>query len=197
MRIALFTGALTGTDPRLGEAVDALASFLARSGIGVVYGAGHAGLMGRAADAALAAGGEVIGVIPRALVDVEMAHGSLTKMHVVETMHERKAKMTELSDAFVAMPGGAGTLDEIFEAWTWQQLGYHRHPVAFYNPHGYWDRMIETLSGMADAGFLRQRDLDSLIVESDPEALLAAITAWQPVMDHCAEWAEKAQAHRG
>ncbi|MBD3689486.1 TIGR00730 family Rossman fold protein [Nanchangia anserum] len=196
MRIALFTGALDGADPRLGEAVDTLASELASRNIGIVYGGGYAGLMGRAADAALARGGEVIGVIPRALLDVEMGHTGLTRLDVVETMHERKAAMTALADAFIAMPGGSGTLDEIFEAWTWQQLAYHRCPVAFYNPHGYWDPLIEALHSMAAAGFIRQRDIDSLIVESDPEALLRAIEAWRPVKDHCEEWADIAKERR-
>ena len=196
MRIALYTGALEGADPAIVNAVEDLATWLASHGIGIVYGAGKAGLMGHAADAALAAGGEVIGVIPRTLVDVEMAHHGLTRLEVVETMHERKALMTSLADAFVAMPGGAGTLDEIFEAWTWQQLGYHRHPVAFFNPCGYWDRMIGALEGMTEAGFLRGRDLESLIVEDDPQALVAAIQGWRPVKDHCEEWAELAHQSR-
>lgn len=197
MRIALFTGALDGHDEQLVTAVCDLATFLAKRKIGIVYGAGRVGLMGRAADAALAAGGEVIGVIPQALVDVEMAHRSLTRIEVVDTMHQRKALMTELADAFVAMPGGSGTLDEIFEAWTWQQLGYHRNPVAFYNPGGYWDRLIEALEGMADAGFIRRRDLDSLIVAATPNALVDQLGSWQRVTDHCEEWAQIAEANRG
>lgn len=193
MRIALYTGALDGADPRYGEAVADLARALAQRGIGIVYGGGHAGLMGRAADAALAAGGEVIGVIPRALVDVEMAHRGLTHLEVVETMSERKVRMADLADAFVAMPGGCGTLDEIFETWVWLQLGYHRHPVAFYNPAGYWDPLLAALAHMRDAGFVRARDLDALIVADTPAGLLDAFDAFTPVQDHCQEWAETAR----
>lgn len=197
MRIALFTGALDGVDPALVEAVENLGHYCATNGIGIVYGAGRAGLMGRVADAALAAGGEVVGVIPRALVDVEMAHHGLTELHVVETMHERKALMSELSDGFVAMPGGSGTLDEIFEAWTWQQLAYHRNPVAFFNPRGYWNPLLDALDAMTKAGFVRERDRGCLIVEDNPATLFERMRSFVPVVDHCAEWAELARKERG
>ncbi len=179
-RIAIYTGSAPGHDPRYAAAAAQLRRHLAQQGIGVVYGGAHIGLMGTVADAALEAGGEVIGVIPRALADKELAHTGLTELVTVDTMHERKAAMAERSDAFVALPGGAGTLEEIFEMWTWQQIGYHAKPCAFYNTGGYWDRLLQSLTDMADAGFMRRPYLDALVVESSPSLLLDAMTRWTP-----------------
>ena len=179
-RIAIYTGSAPGHDPRYAAAAAQLGRHLAQQGIGVVYGGAHIGLMGTVADAALEAGGEVIGVIPRALADKELAHTGLTELVTVDTMHERKAAMAERSDAFVALPGGAGTLEEIFEMWTWQQIGYHAKPCAFYNTGGYWDRLLQSLTDMADAGFMRRPYLDALVVETSPSTLLEALTAWTP-----------------
>lgn len=176
-RVAVFTGSATGTDPRHAEAATALGRHLAEQGVGVVYGGAHVGLMGAVADAALAAGGEVVGVIPVALQERELAHRGLTELVTVATMHERKAEMARRADAFVALPGGAGTLEEVFEVWTWQQLGYHDKPVAFYDTAGYWRPLLDALAGMADAGFVRRPALDALLVADDPVTLLERLRA--------------------
>ncbi|GIH15400.1 LOG family protein [Rugosimonospora africana] len=155
MRVTAFTGAAEGRSEVYRDAVEAFGGHLAKAGVEVVYGGGRVGLMGVLADATLAAGGTVIGVIPQSLVDAEVAHTGLTELIVVETMHERKATMARLGDAFVALPGGTGTLDELFEAWTWQQLGLHDKPVALLNPAGFWDPLLAALEHMRAAGFVR------------------------------------------
>ncbi|NYI04992.1 TIGR00730 family Rossman fold protein [Allostreptomyces psammosilenae] len=180
MRVTVFTGSADGRAPAFRAAATELGRHLAGAGVGVVYGGGHVGLMGAVADAALAAGGEVIGVMPRALVDREVAHRGLSALHVVETMHERKARMAELGDAFVALPGGAGTLEELFEAWTWQQLGYHAKPVALYDVDGFWTPLAGMLDGMVDAGFIRPAYRDTLARVTSPDALLELIAGWTP-----------------
>jgi len=148
---------------------------LARAGVDLVYGGGHIGLMGVLADAALAEGGHVAGVIPRALVARELAHTGLTVLHVVESMHERKAKMAELADAFIALPGGAGTLEEIFEQWTWAQLGIHSKPCGILNFEGYFDPLRAMVAGMVEAGFLSREHADLLQFAGDIETLLAKL----------------------
>jgi uncharacterized protein (TIGR00730 family) len=146
----------------------------------VVYGGGKVGLMGVVADAALAAGGEVIGVTPRTLVEREVAHHGVTRLEVVETMHERKARMVELADALVALPGGVGTLDEFFEAWTWQLLGIHDKPVALYDIDGYWQPLRGLLDQIVADRFLGQEHRAALIEATDPDALVEAIERWSP-----------------
>jgi uncharacterized protein (TIGR00730 family) len=136
--------------------------------------------MGAVADAVLQSGGEVIGVIPRVLVEREIAHRGLTELRVVETLHERKALMAELSDGFIALPGGAGTLDELFEAWTWAQLGLHRKPVGLLNVAGYYDALAGFLDHARDAGFLNAEHRGMLVIESDPLELLTRFAAYQP-----------------
>lgn len=145
----------------------------------MVYGGGHVGLMGVVADAALAAGGEVIGVIPRSLADAEVAHRGLTQLEVVETMHDRKARMAQLSDAFVALPGGIGTMEEFFEVWTWLQLGIHAKPVALYDVADFWAPMRTLLGSMVDNGFLRAGVADALIHADDPAGLLDQFRSWE------------------
>ena len=179
-RLAVYTGSAFGNDPAYAAAAATLGRHLAEAGIGIVYGGAKVGLMGAVADAALAAGGEVIGVIPTRLVDKEVAHPGLTELVVVDTMHERKAAMADRADAFVALPGGAGTLEEIFEVWTWQQIGYHAKPVAFLDVAGYWQPLLAALNGMAGAGFMRQPYLDALVVEADPLTLVESLTSWTP-----------------
>ena len=132
------------------------------------------------ADAALDAGGQVVGVMPRSLVDAEIAHPGLTRLHVVDSMHERKATMVELGDAFIALPGGAGTLEELFEAWTWQQLGLHRKPVAVLNVAGYWSPLLSALDHMSAAGFIRPADRAQLIVARDTADFLDALKRFEP-----------------
>jgi uncharacterized protein (TIGR00730 family) len=153
-RIAVYCGSSMGSDPAFADTARALGEEMARRGIGLVYGGGRLGLMGVVADAVLQAGGEAYGVIPQALIDLEVAHTGLTELHVVQTMHERKAKMTDLTDAFVAIPGGVGTLDELFEAWSWNALGYHAKPFALLNVHAFWDGMIQFLDHVTASGFM-------------------------------------------
>lgn len=180
MRVAIFIGSSPGNDPAYADAATQLATHLAERGVGIVYGGGHVGLMGVVADAAMAAGGEVIGVIPRSMADAEVAHRALTRLEVVETMHERKARMAQLSDAFVALPGGIGTMEEFFEVWTWLQLGIHDKAVALYDVCDFWAPMRALLGQMVDAGFLRSQVADQLIQVQDPSALLEQIEQWQP-----------------
>jgi uncharacterized protein (TIGR00730 family) len=153
VRFAIFTGSAFGPTRHI-EAATTFAAELVAGGAGIVYGGGRVGLMGAIADAALAAGGEVIGVIPGFLVDREVAHMGLSRLEVVANMHERKARMAELADGFVALPGGAGTLDELFEAWTWGQLGLHTKPVALFDVDGFYEPLLRQLQAMAAAGYL-------------------------------------------
>ena len=175
-----------GTNPRFAEVAGALGTEMAARGIGLVYGGGRLGLMGVVADAVLAGGGEVHGVIPQALVDLEVAHTGCTELHLVANMHERKAMMTELTDAFVAVPGGIGTLDELFEAWSWNALGYHAKPFALLNLDGFWDGMIAFLDHVADSGFMSPaRRAQLLVADTVGDAidrLDSAIGAAEPKM---------------
>jgi hypothetical protein len=156
-----------GADPAFAEAARATGEAMARRGIGLVYGGGRRGLMGVVADSVLDAGGEVFGVIPQALVDLEVAHTGCTELHTVTSMHERKAKMTELTDAFVALPGGIGTFDELFEAWTWNALGYHAKPFALLNVAGFWDGLIGFLDQATMSGFMSPARRAQLLVGTD------------------------------
>ena len=180
MRICVYAGSNPGADPAFAEAAADLARLLAERGIGVVYGGAHKGLMGILADTALAAGGEVIGVIPQQLFDREIAHTGLTEQHVVGSMHERKAKMAELADAFIALPGGAGTLEELIEIYTWSQLGLHDKPMGVLNVNGYYDGLAALLDHAVEEGFLREQHRAAMHVASTPEALLDAFDGWAP-----------------
>lgn len=152
-----------------------MGTLLARKGIRVVYGGAHIGTMGVVADAALAAGGDVVGVIPESMVDREIAHTGLTELHIVADMHERKALMAKFSDAFIALPGGAGTLEELFEVWTWTQIGVHSKPIGLLDVGGFYRPLRAMVDHMVDEGFLRREYRDALVVETDPERLLAAL----------------------
>jgi uncharacterized protein (TIGR00730 family) len=180
VRIAVFAGSASGEGPQYREAAADLGRALARAGVVVVFGGGKVGLMGAVADAALAEGGEVIGVMPRSLVEREVAHLGLTRLVVTETMHERKATMADLADGFVALPGGAGTLEEIFEVWTWQHLAIHGKPVALLDVDGFWRPLLDALDSMVAAGFIKARYRESLLVASDGAGLLGACAAWRP-----------------
>jgi uncharacterized protein (TIGR00730 family) len=189
MRVAIFCGS-SRTPTLHDEAAAAFARRLVEAGVGVVYGGGRVGLMGVVADAVLAAGGEVIGVMPQHLVDLEIAHGGVTRLEVVASMHERKARMAELADAFVAMPGGAGTLEELFEMFTWGQLGLHRKPTALLDLGGFYAPLLEQLRVMTTMGYLGQPQLDSLGVVGDAGEFLEFVRTyrhpertWLPVED--------------
>jgi hypothetical protein len=178
VRVAVFTGSQSGP-PSHRSAVAEFAAGLARAGVGIVYGGGRAGLMGVVADAALAAGGHVIGVIPQHLVDDELAHPGLPQLEVVTSMHERKARMAELADAFVALPGAAGTLEELFEAWTWGMLGLHAKPAVLVDVDGFWQPLLAQLRRMVDDGYLDARRLDALGVVTEPAELLAFVERYE------------------
>ena len=179
-RICVFCGSNAGARSEYAEAARALATVLAERKLGIVYGGGNVGLMGVLADAALARGGEVIGVIPQKLVDKEVAHRGVTELLVVETMHERKALMNDLSDAFLALPGGFGTLDEFFEVLTWAQLGFHGKPCALLNVAGYYDGMLAMLDHAVTERFLRPAHRELVIADTDPLRLLQRLSAFVP-----------------
>ncbi len=179
-RICVFCGSSRGTRPAYAEAARALGTELARRKLGLVYGGSSIGLMGMLADAALAAGGEVIGVLPRGLFRREVAHTSLTELREVESMHERKALMAELADAFVALPGGYGTLDELFEIVTWAQLGLHRKPIGLLDVEQFFAQLLGYLRHVAQEGFIPSQHLNLLIRAETPAALLDHLLAYQP-----------------
>ena len=175
MRICVYTGSRHGSRPEYEQAAEAFGRLLAREGIGLVYGGGRLGLMGVVANAALEAGGEVIGIIPQKLVDLEAAHTGITQLHVVHSMHERKAMMADLADGFVALPGGIGTLEELFEVWAWLHLGYHAKPCGLLNVCGFYDPLIAFLDTIVVEGFLRTSTRAMLLSDDDPERLLGAL----------------------
>ena len=179
-RVCVFAGSNAGARPEYAAAARALATECAARGLGIVYGGGSVGLMGALADAALAAGGEVIGVIPRPLARRELAHSGLTRMHVVDSMHERKALMASLVDGFIALPGGLGTFEETLEILTWSQLGIHRKPIGLLNTEGYYDGLRRFIEHAVAEGFVRREYAGLLLFADAPAALLAVIAAWRP-----------------
>jgi uncharacterized protein (TIGR00730 family) len=173
--ICVFCGSTAGTRPEYAQSARQFGQLLAKEGVGLVFGGGKVGLMGEVAQGALEAGGRVVGVIPRGLVEREIAHEGLTELHVVETMHERKALMADLSHAFVAMPGGLGTLDELFEIWTWFQLGIHQKPIGILNIRGFFDPLLAAVGAAAREGFIRASLASSVIVSANGLGLLKAL----------------------
>ena len=180
-RVCVFCGSNPGVREDYRNSAQALARALAGRGLGLVYGGGNVGLMGMLADSMLQAGGEVIGVIPRSLVAKEVAHHGVTELRIVDTMHERKALMNDLSDAFIALPGGFGTLDELFEILTWSQLGIHGKPSGLLNVAGYYDRLLAMLDHAVAERFLRPAHRELVIADSDVDALLQRLAAFVPV----------------
>ena len=180
-RICVYSGSSFGASPEYSAIASTFGAACARRGLTIVYGGGRVGLMGTLADAALAAGGEVIGVIPRAMIAQERAHHGLTALIPVETMHERKHRMTELADAFVALPGGIGTLEEVIEVYTWLQLGLHLKPVGLLNACGFYDLLLKFLAHMRDQHFLTPEHHAMLAVSADAESLLDQLTASQHI----------------
>lgn len=179
--ICVFCASSPGADPEFAAAAASFGRLVAHRGMRLVYGGGHVGLMGAVADAALGAGGEVHGVLTRALEGKEVAHRGLTSLRIVDTMHERKAAMADLADAFVMLPGGLGTLEEFLEAATWTQLGVHAKPCGVLSVGGYFDPLVELLETATRNRFLRPEHRDLLLVESEPTALLERLDAWTPV----------------
>ena len=179
-RLCVFCGSRGGARPSYLAHARAFGASLAKRGIGLVYGGASVGLMGAIADAVLAEGGEAIGVIPQTLVDREVAHRALTQLHVVQTMHERKAKMAELSDAFVALPGGLGTLEELFEVVTWGMLAIHHKPIGLLDTDGYWSPIVGFLEHAVDEGFVDRAHLALIVRATSPDGLLDALVAHVP-----------------
>ena len=171
-RLAVYCGSAPGSDPAFADATRATAAAMVSNGVDLVYGGGRLGLMGLIADSVLELGGKVYGVIPAALVDLEVAHTGVTELFRVANMHERKAKMTDLADAFIALPGGIGTLDELFEAWSWNALGYHAKPFCLLNVAGFWDGLIEFIDHATESGFLSASRRRQLLVATTPEEAL-------------------------
>jgi len=187
--ICVYCGSSPGHRASYMEAAKGFGRLIATEGITLVYGGGNVGLMGALADSALQAGGEVIGVIPERLVAREVGHNGLTQLHRVASMHERKLKMAELSDAFIALPGGVGTIEEIFEVFTWTQLGVHSKPCAFLDVEQYYARLFEFLDHMAKERFIKKTHLDALIREDDPVDLLTRLRNYTPVIEE--KWIDR------
>jgi uncharacterized protein (TIGR00730 family) len=173
--VAVYCGSRFGDAPAFADAARNLGRLIAQEGATLIYGGGRVGLMGAVADAALAVGGRVVGVIPQALMDREVGHQGLSELHVVQTMHERKQLMAERADAFISLPGGIGTLEELYEMWSWQQLGYHDKPVALLNVHGYYDALLEFMRVSHLRGFVSKTQFDALMVDDDAAGLLARV----------------------
>jgi uncharacterized protein (TIGR00730 family) len=184
--VCLYAGSSPGADPAYAQAAAELATLLARRGIAITYGGASVGLMGVLADAALEAGGEVVGILPRALGAREIGHPGLTRLELVGSMHERKARMAELSDAFVALPGGVGTLEEVVEALTWTMLGIHLKPVGLLNVGGYYDLLEAFLDRARGERFLKPEHRALLLSDADPATLVERLTTWAPV--HASRW---------
>lgn len=187
-RICVYCGSSSGNNPVYHAAARAVGAFLAQSGIGIVYGGGNVGLMGALADGALAHHGEVIGVIPQALLDKELGHRRVSALHVVRSMHERKQMMADLSAGFIALPGGFGTLEELFETLTWLQLSFHDKPVGLLNIHGFFDPLLGFIQQMNLSGFLRPEHAELLLVENEIAPLLQRMRAFAPPAME--KWAE-------
>ena len=179
-KLCVFTGAATGSDPRFADAAHQLGQILASRNLGLVYGGGKSGLMGKIADAVIAADGHATGIIPKFLDNVEIAHRGLNNLHVIDTMHERKNMMYEIADGFVIMPGGLGTLDETMEIITWRQLGLHHKPIIIANLHGYWDHMLLLFQNIIDEGFMHHGHTGHFEHVDDMDALADKLDAYFP-----------------
>ncbi|MFZ6758483.1 TIGR00730 family Rossman fold protein [Undibacterium sp. Ji50W] len=184
--VCVYCGSLPGVTADYAAGARQLAAQLVSQQLRLVYGGGNVGLMGIIADEVLRLGGQVTGVIPKALMDKEVGHTSLTELHIVSNMHERKAMMADLSDGFIAMPGGIGTLEELFEVLTWSQLGFHEKPVGLYNINGFYQKLHDFLLHTVEQGFLRAAHLDLLYIDNDAASLLLKFTAYRPV--HVRKW---------
>ena len=179
-KLCVFTGAATGSDPRFADAAHQLGQILASRNLGLVYGGGKSGLMGKIADAVITADGHITGITPKFLDNVEIAHRGLNDLHVVDTMHERKNMMYEIADGFIIMPGGLGTLDETMEIITWRQLGLHRKPIIIANLHGYWDHMLLLFQNIIDEGFMHHGHTGHFEHVDDMDALADKLDAYFP-----------------
>lgn len=189
--VCVYCGSSPGRRTIYAEQAEQLGRTLAQRDIRLVYGGARVGIMGVIADAVLTHGGEVVGVIPQPLVDLEVAHEGLSELIITRSMHERKAIMAEHADAFIALPGGIGTLEELFEAWTWTQLGFHRKPCGLLNIDGYYDHLIRFLDHIADQAFVKTVHRDILCVDSQAEGLLEQLASFQPLKEK--KWIERSE----
>ena len=189
--VCVFCGSSPGLDPAYTEAARSLGRTLAKANIRLVFGGGHVGLMGVVSNAAIEAGGEATGVIPKFLVERELAHTGLTDLRIVGSMHERKAMMSDLSEGFITLPGGTGTLEEFFEILTWAQLGEHEKPCGLLNVAGYYDPLLTVFDQMVNRGFLSEPNRDLVLVESEPERLLQRLESYQP--PKTAKWIDRSE----
>ncbi len=187
--VCVFCGASSGSNPVYREAAITLGRALAERNLTLIYGGGAVGLMGIVADAVLEAGGNVVGIIPHSLNDLEIGHKGLTRLEVVDGMHARKARMAELADAFIALPGGLGTLEELFEVWTWGQLGYHGKPLGLLEVNGFYSKLTGFLDHLVQENFVREQHRAMLQVNESADALLDALDAWQPTV--LPKWVDK------
>jgi len=187
--VCVFCGASIGANPAYREAAVALGQAIARRGLTLVYGGGAVGLMGIVADAAMAAGGEVVGIIPQSLLDAEVGHKGLSRLEVVDGIHARKARMAELSDAFIALPGGLGTLEELFEVWTWGQLGYHAKPLGLLDVNGFYEKLGGFLDHIVEEGFVRPQHRAMLLLGQQADALLDGMSEF--VAPVAPKWVDK------
>jgi uncharacterized protein (TIGR00730 family) len=190
--VCVYCGSSMGASPVYADAARAFGRALVEADLSLVYGGGHVGLMGAIADEVLAQGGRAVGVIPELLFEKEVAHTGLTELHVVPDMHHRKKKMADFSDAFVSMPGGVGTFEELFEVYTWAQLGYHRKPVALLNTAGYYEPLLAMLRHTVEEGFMRPPLLDMLLVADEPISLIQKLNDYTPTLAN--KWPEKRDA---
>lgn len=188
-RVCVFCGSSAGSRPEYRACAEELGAELTRRNIGLVYGGGNVGLMGAIADAILEAGGEAIGVIPEHLMNREIGHNGLTKLHVVHSMHERKALMADLSNAFIALPGGFGTFEEFFEVLTWSQLGLHKKPCGIINVLGYYTPLLAMLDHAVQEKFLKSDNRELVLARDNPSELLQALEEWRPV--HVEKWLDR------
>lgn len=189
--VCVFCGSNPGADPRFLESARGLGRAIADSGRTLVYGGAKVGLMGAVADAALAAGGSVVGVLPQALVDRELAHRGLTELHIVSSMHERKQLMADRADAFVALPGGLGTLEELFEVWTWAQLGIHQKPIGLFGPGDFFAPLVQYLDHLVAQRFVKPQHRALVTVEEDAQVLLERLARYQPAATP--KWLERSE----
>ena len=192
MRICVFCGSSPGLRPAYAQAAQRLGELFAQRGVALVFGGGRVGLMGITANSVLAHGGEAIGVMPRGLIEREIGHERLTKLHVVETMHERKALMADLADAFIALPGGYGTLEEFAEILTWSQLGIQIKPCGLLNIEGFWNGLLEFFDHAVQERFVHPQNRDLVLVAATPEEMLDKIEAWSPPA-HVEKWLDRAK----
>lgn len=190
-QVCIFCGSYAGAQPMYMEAAHAIGLGLAERSIGLVYGGGRVGLMGAIADGTIAGGGYVTGVIPQSLVDRELAHKGLNELHIVTSMHERKAMMAQIAEGFIALPGGFGTLDELFEIITWAQLGFHRKPIALLNVGGYFNPLLAFIAHMATKGFIKPEHSTAMLVKAEVDDLLDTLLAYEP--PELEKWIKKAE----